>query len=411
MNNILLSLLTIILSFNVYNDCQSILLPTTYPLVLEKLIFFKKNQFKAFYGGPISKHGNGAQWLMPIIFEDDQHNTRAVYEITLINCNLETAKDAHLYFIDTSDIDIKFKNELTQNYTLFSSLINGEYTHDKYIVIRSCDVAAVFFPDIFIASVNGENKQSDKNDIVQFLYKEFQTQQNYTVLETQKTEEHIRYENENEIVYFPIPVQVKIENQAHLFFIEKKIKKNDLWKIYYIISTNIHQISETKNDNVLLRIDSGCASGQIYDDNTCDCLDQLHDALKQIAFDKNNLGIIIHIPGHDGRGFGSAPKAETEIYKYGGQGRVHNTTPLNTTDAANLLYGTDIYDLRTFDGIAHLLQDMNISKVILLTDNVIKVTSLQNNGIEVIRQKTDTNKLTCIDHIEAKKNSTLYFSE
>ena len=160
-----------------------------------------------------------------------------------------------------------------------------------------------------------------------------------------------------------------------------------------------------------MRIDSGCVSGQIYDDMSCDCLDQLHDTLKQIVYDQNSHGIVIHIPAHDGRGFGTAPKAETEIYKIGGCGRVHSTCPLDTIAAAHLLYGTEVYDLRSFDTVAELLQSMNISKVALLTDNVTKVSALTSNGIEVIRHKTNTNKTTCLDHIKAKKNSPLYFSE
>lgn len=401
--------------FNVFfilnNNAQSILLPTTYPLVLEKLIYFKKNQLKVFYGGPIDKKDQGAQWLMPVIFEDEKHNTRAVYEIAFINCNLETAEDAHLYFIDVDDINIKLKNNLSNQYELFSSLIKGTSSHEKYIVIRSCDIATVFFPDIFVSSVYNKQHELDKYEIIQFLHKKFKTGKNFTFIKTNKSNEVVAYENENEIVYKPIPAQVILENNPFLFWIEKRIRKHDLWKIYYIISMQPYAATQPENKSILLRIDSGCVSGQIYDDNACDCLDQLHNALLQIAHDKDNNGIIIHIPGHDGRGFGSAPKAETEIYKHGGCGRVHTTEPLNTIEAAHLLYGSDIFDLRTFDGIADLLYDMDISKVILLTDNVAKVTSLQNRNIEVVRQKTDSDKSTCINHIEAKKNSPLYFTE
>ena len=42
-------------------------------------------------------------------------------------------------------------------------------------------------------------------------------------------------------------------------------------------------------------------------------------ALKQLVKDDDSGGIVIHIPSHDGRGFGTAPKAETEIYKRGGR--------------------------------------------------------------------------------------------
>lgn len=93
-------------------------------------------------------------------------------------------------------------------------------------------------------------------------------------------------------------------------------------------------------------------------------------------------------------------------------GRIHETPPLDTVAAAQLLYGVEnCYDLRTFDGVGKLLWDKHISNVILLTDNVEKVNALKNSGIEVSRLKTDTHKASCINHINAKKNSDLYFSE
>ena len=389
---------------------ESILLPTSYPLVLEKLIFFKQDTFKVFYGGPIDKPENGAQWIMPIVFEGTDQKTRAVYEVAFINCEPTTAKDADIIFIQASDIDIKFKNSRSNNYKVFSSLINGEYHNEKYIVVRGCDVAAVFFPDIFIASADRTQHDSDKTQIVQFLNTQFKTRNDYTIIETEYKKDIILYETEDETVYEPIHVTTDFETESYSFSVEKRIKKHDLWKIYYIISKKeAPQKNNPSERDTLLRIDSGCVSGQIYDDMSCDCLDQLHEALKQIAYNQNSQGIIIHVPGHDGRGFGTAPKAETEIYKRGGCGRIHSTCPLDTIAAATLLYGTEIYDLRSFNGIAGLLHDMNISKVILLTDNIAKVNSLKYNGIEVIRQETNTNKSTCLDHLNAKKNSSLYF--
>jgi GTP cyclohydrolase II len=94
------------------------------------------------------------------------------------------------------------------------------------------------------------------------------------------------------------------------------------------------------DERIPLRIDSGCVSGQIYDDESCDCIDQLNAGLEFLIQDKSKYGLVIHIPAQDGRGFGTAPKTETEIYKYGGKGRVHKTEQLDTVSAAELLYGT-----------------------------------------------------------------------
>lgn len=191
------------------------------------------------------------------------------------------------------------------------------------------------------------------------------------------------------------------------------IKKQDVWKLYYLVYSASVSLDELENsqERLLVRMDSGCISGQIYDDEACDCLDQLHDGLQEIISNTESKGLIIHIPSHDGRGFGTAPKAETEIYKRGGSGRIHTTPSLNTVAAAKLLYGCDEYDFRTFDGAAEILFSFKINNVLLLTDNKDKVATLEKHGIKVTRKKTETNKPSCLEHIQAKKNSSLYFHE
>lgn len=380
--------------------------------VIEKLVFFKNGEFKAFYGGPVDRQeGKGVRWLMPLAFEDAQHKTRAVYEAAFVNCDLNTAAEASVLFIDVCDIDVKFKNCLNHGYQLFSSLLNGDYVDGKYIVVRKADVANIYYPDIFLSSENDIYKENDQKQILSFLYCHFNTKNEFTCVYESVKDEEQAFEDDNLIVYKPKQILIDLEGQACLFRVEKIIQKNDVWKLYYIIS-KFHESELASSDSVLLRIDSGCVSGQIYDDASCDCLDQLHTALSHMHRDTNHQGIIVHIPTHDGRGYGTAPKAETEIYKRGGKGRIHETVPLDTIAAAQLLYGPEnCYDLRTFDGVGKLLSEKQISSVILLTDNIEKVNALKNCGIEVSRLKTDTNKASCITHINAKKNSELYFSE
>lgn len=384
----------------------------TYPSIIEKLIFFKHDRFKVFYGGPIDKKSGGVKWLMPIAFEDYRNKTRAVYEVAFVNCDLHNATDAEILFIEVSDINIKLKNTLSPDYALFSSLLNGEYKNDKYIVIRCADMANIFYPDIFIFSEYGKKIKTDKHEIVKFLHEQFKTQDTFKDFYTGTGSDEISCENEDEVIYNTLPICINFNDTPYHFSVTKRIKKNDLWKAYYIITKEQTKIELNQDSSpALLRLDSGCISGQIYNDEACDCLDQLHDALKHLALDDDPNGIIIHIPAHDGRGFGTAPKAETEIYKRGGKGRIHSTVSLDTVTAAKWLYGVDKYDLRSFDGAAEILKTMNIKKVILLTDNVEKVSALQRHGIEVIRQKTNTNKTSCLKHIQAKKESSLYFPE
>lgn len=393
-----------------FNDSFSyeLSLGSTYPSIVEKLIFFKQDKFKVFYGGPVDRIGNGVRWVMPIVFEDYENKTRAVYEVSFINCDLSNANGAEVIYVDVLDVNIKLRNVLSKDYAVFSSLLNGDYKDGKYIIIRSCDVANVYYPDVFIHTEHGKKIEKDKLKITQFLHENFDAQDSCNDCYIHNDIELIDEENEDEIVYKPIKVAIEYDEKLYDFFVMKRIIKNDAWKMYYLIS-RVENIEKIKCP--LVRIDSGCVSGQIYDDQACDCIDQLHDALKQLAQDETNNGLIIHIPSHDGRGFGTAPKAETEIYKRGGKGRVNSTFSLDTVAAAKLLYGSGKYDLRTYDGVAEILRSFGIKKVILLTDNVEKVSVMQKHGIEVIRQKTNTNKSSCLFHLNAKKVSELYYSE
>jgi GTP cyclohydrolase II len=395
--------------FSFKTHSQILNLFDAYPLALEKLIYFKQNEFKAFYGGPVDRENTGIKWLMPVTFEDYTNKTRAVYEIAFINCDLHDATDAEVFFIDASDITIKCKNALSDDYSLFSSLVNGKNKNEKYILVRFSDVANVYYPDIFIYSEYGKKMHNDKTHITTFLHKNFGTKSSYEDVGTNQKPEHVHSENEDEVMYDPVQVGILFDEQIYKFSVMKCIKKHDVWKAYYVI-TRAHQKLNPDNRR-LLRIDSGCVSGQIYDDDACDCLDQLHDALYQLTKDKFETGIIIHIPAHDGRGFGTAPKAETEIYKRGGKGRVHSTLSLDTIAAAKLLYGPDVYDLRSFDGVGDILKTMNINKVTLITDSVNKVNALKEHGIDVVRKKTNTNKPSCNQHLQSKKESAAYFSE
>ena len=397
----------------IHADEQARQLINTYPLIIEKLIYYKSNAFEVFYGGPIDKKDQGVRWMMPVVFQDENNKTRAVYEVSFVNCTPDSAQDAEILCIDISEIDIKFKNNITPDYMIASSLFKGDYKNGKYIVIRFADIANVYYPDIFVHALYGKSYDSDKADIATYLHEHYHAQKGYRDYYKYEIPEEIDLCLEDRVIYKPILIQTTCGQELFSFSVVKVIQKKDAWKVYYLIyksDTTLKSLASSEA-GVLVRLDSGCVSGQIYDDESCDCLDQLHAGLHEIAQDQERPGIIIHIPTHDGRGFGTAPKAETEIYKRGGKGRVHTTPALDTVAAAKLLYGVDKYDFRSFDGAAELLTFFGIKKVILLTDNIEKVELLQRYGIDVIRKKTETNKISCITHIEAKRNSSQYFTE
>lgn len=386
-----------------------------YANIIEKLLFYKDDRFSVFYGGPVQHSAKGVRWLALAVFEGQDYQTRAYFEIAFVNCDLKDARDAEILFVDIPDINIKFKNELSDDYKVFSGLCSGKYSSEKYIVIRSADVGIPFYPNIYISSINGVPGDKDKEKIVEFLSAHFQTQKCYTQYYRSETSYEIDVETSQEICYKPIPLLIDIEGEKKSFSLVRKIIHQDPWKLYYIVSHNTPLSSSSlggsfqNSETPLLRLDSGCLIGQIYGDESCDCLDQLHSGLNHLSHNHSGSGFIIHMPTHDGRGFGSAPKAETEIYKEGGQGRVGKTPSLDTIAAAEYLYHSEHIDLRTFDGAAHLLKALRVNRVAMLTDNRIKVQSLQNNGIETLRIPTLSAKESCLLHLNAKKNHKGYY--
>ena len=386
-----------------------------YARIVEKLLFYKKDRFAVFYGGPIRHNSGRIRWVMYASFEDESYQTRSCYEIAFVHCDMSDAQGADILFIEASDINIKFKNTLSRDYEVFSFLCRGEYSSKKYIVVRNADVAVPFYPNIYIASLHGAPEAGDKNTITRFLHKHFKTKKTFSNYYATTYKEEVDFRTDQEISYKPILLHIDLQGTQQSFYLVKKIVPNDPWKLYYLIFSQKAYLHLSTQERLsiaaapLLRIDSGCISGQIYDDNTCDCLDQLHGGLREIAQHPVENSMIVHIPAHDGRGFGSAPKAETEIYKHGGRGRVHAPTSLDTMAAAEALYGPERVDIRTFEGAARLVKALGISRLSILTDNIAKVKALQNHGISIVRIPTNTHKTTCEEHLASKRKHKEYY--
>jgi GTP cyclohydrolase II len=390
---------------------SKIIVPENYPDIIEQLVYFKDDRFKVFYGGPID-NGTGVKWLTPVLFEDEDHRVRAVYEISFINClpNPIDAHEADIFYLKISDIDIKFKNELCEEYLVFSKIINNQDENKKCILIREVDVSNIYYPEIFIEAVYSEFKQSDKECILLFLQTKYKTKTYIKDLAKRAPYCQKRMQESDEGLIEQRKVSTRIDEIPCDFYVDHYYLHNDPWKSYYIVTdASLDKHDASKEENIMLRIDSGCNSGQIYNDQACDCLEQLYQGLANITHSKNRKSLLIHIPGHDGRGFGVAPKAETEIYKRGGVGRVHQTESLDTIQAAVLLYQTTNYDIRSYDGCAKILKLNKIANVDLLTDNKNKVKALHEYGLTVNRKRTHTQKETCIHHIRAKMRTNNYF--
>jgi len=123
----------------------------------------------------------------------------------------------------------------------------------------------------------------------------------------------------------------------------------------------------------LVRVHSGCVTGDIFHSLRCDCHAQLQKAIGRII--ESGVGAIIYLPHHEGRGIGLVAK----IKAYAAQDR-----GLDTVDA-NLSIGAPV-DARDYHLAAKILKDLGLSEIRLLTNNPLKVEALQRHGIKVAEQ-------------------------
>lgn len=136
----------------------------------------------------------------------------------------------------------------------------------------------------------------------------------------------------------------------------------------------IHRQSETEfADPPIVRVHSGCVTGDIFHSLRCDCHEQLQYALKIIAAAAH--GVLIYLPAHEGRGIGLFEK----IRAYGLQ-----EEGLDTVDA-NLALGAPI-DARDYTLAADILTYLGIKCLRLLSNNPAKVKALEERQLEVLER-------------------------
>jgi GTP cyclohydrolase II len=121
---------------------------------------------------------------------------------------------------------------------------------------------------------------------------------------------------------------------------------------------------------VIVRLHSACLTGDLFGSLKCDCGDQLRGAVKFMA--RNGGGILLYLD-QEGRGNGIANKIRA--YRLQSDG-------WDTYDADELLgFGLD---QRHFGFAASMLKQLGVSRVAIMTNNPVKIASLEAAGLDVV---------------------------
>jgi GTP cyclohydrolase II len=121
---------------------------------------------------------------------------------------------------------------------------------------------------------------------------------------------------------------------------------------------------------VLTRLHSGCLTGDALGSLRCDCGPQLRLALRRLAAE--GRGLLLYVPGHEGRGVGLVDKLRAYMLQDQGEDTVE----------ANRLLGLPV-DGRDYREPAQVLAAVGVRSVRLLTNNPHKASALAREGLVI----------------------------
>ena len=126
------------------------------------------------------------------------------------------------------------------------------------------------------------------------------------------------------------------------------------------------------SDDVLVRVQSECLTGEVFLSKKCDCRPQLDKALETIS--NEGKGVILYMR-QEGRGIGLVNKIKAYSLQEKG---------LDTVDANTKLGFAP--DLRKYGIGAQILSDIGLKNIKLMTNNPTKIVGLEGYGLNIVKR-------------------------